>query len=163
MKHDHDIRKLIRSIVSSGNELLREAGRLFKPYGISAAQFNVLHLLAEAKVGMQQSDITRALVVDPSSTTYLIDRMEALGWIKRLADRTDRRVWLISMTPSGKKLHGSVAPLYEAALRETLRGLDQSRINPITEALVEIQRAASAAVESVLNQNTASSKDTARA
>jgi DNA-binding MarR family transcriptional regulator len=112
-------------------------------------QFNVLHLLADSG-GMRPSDLTEALVVDASSTTYLIDRMEALGWIRRLEDRTDRRAWQIVMTPEGRKLHARVAPLYEAALRETLRGLDPTRINPMAQALGEIQQAAHAAVGIVL-------------
>ena len=151
MKADNDIRRLTTAIVSSGNALLREAGRLFKPHGISAAQFNVLNLLADAPEGLRPSDLTEALVVDPSSTTYLMDRMEELDWLQRLEDKRDRRATLLLLTPAGREMHKRVAPLYAAALRETLRGLDTARIAPLADALVEIQQAAHAAVDSVLS------------
>lgn len=136
--------------MSTGNTLLREAGRLFKPHGISAAQFNVLNLLAEYPEGLRPSDLTQALVVDPSSITYVLDRMEDLGWLRRATDTVDRRAWRIVLTPQGCELHSRVAPLYVAALRQTLRSFAADRIEPLTHALSEIQNAAHAAVDSVL-------------
>ena len=150
IKLDTDIRQLTNAILASGNALLREAGRLFKPHGITAAQFNVLSLLSDAPAGLRPSELTQALVVDPSSTTYVIDRMEALGWLQRLDDQRDRRASLIKLTPAGKDLHAKVAPLYAAALRETLQSLDAARIAPLSAALSEIQQAAHAAVSTVL-------------
>lgn len=147
---DQDIRRLTSAIVSSGNALLREAGRLFKPHGITAIQFNVLNLLIDAPNGLRPSELTEALVVDASSTTYVMDRMEALGWLHRLRDKTDRRALLISLTPAGREIHARVAPLYDAALRETLRSLDATRISPLADALSEIQQAAHTAVTTVL-------------
>lgn len=145
-----DIGQLTNAIVSAGNALLQEAGRLFKPHGISAAQFNVLNLLADASGGLRPSDLTQALVVDPSSTTYVLDRMETLGWLRRADDHDDRRAWRIVLTPAGRKLHERVAPLYAAALQQTMRGLDATRLAPLADALGEIQHAAHAAVDSVL-------------
>jgi DNA-binding MarR family transcriptional regulator len=155
MKADMAIRRLTNAIVSSGNALLREAGRLFKPHGITAAQFNVLNLLADAPRGLRPSELTAALVVDPSSTTYVLDRMEVLGWLRRHADPRDRRATLIGLTAAGRKLHRRVTPCYVAALRETLRGLDGAKIVPLTAALGEIQQAAHAAVTTVLGASRA--------
>ena len=150
MNTENDIRRLTNAIVSTGNTLLREAGRLFKPHGISAAQFNVLNLLAESPEGLRPSDLTQALVVDPSSVTYVLDRMEELRWLRRATDAADRRALRIVLTASGRELHSRVTPLYVMALRQTLRSFDAGRIEPLTRALSEIQQAAHAAVDSVL-------------
>lgn len=130
--------------------LLREAGRLFRPHGLSAVQFNVLNLLAVEPDGLRPSDLTQALVVDPSSVTYVLDRMEALGWVRRATDDADRRAWRIVLTAAGRELYARVEPLYAAALRKTLEKFDAASIIPLTRALGEIQQAAHAAVESVL-------------
>jgi MarR family transcriptional regulator for hemolysin len=150
IKSEPDIRRLINAIVSAGNTLLREAGRLFKSHKITAAQFNVLILLSEAPEGLRASDLTAALVVDPSSITYVLDRMEARGWLRRAADHEDRRASRIVLTAAGRDLHGQVAPLYFAALQATLRGFAPDKIGPLTEALGKIQEAAHAAVDTVL-------------
>jgi DNA-binding MarR family transcriptional regulator len=150
IKTDTDIKLLTNAIVRSGSALLREAGRLFKPHRISAAQFNVLNLLADAPEGMRPSVLASELVVDPSSATYVIDRMEAMGWLKRADDGRDRRAWRIVLTAAGRALHRDVAPLYVSALREMLHGLDPGRVVALTAALDGIQQAASAAVNTVL-------------
>ncbi len=141
--------QLTNAILATANVLLQEAGRLFKPHGLTAVQFNVLNLLADAPDGLRPSDLTAALVVDASSTTYVLDQMEKRGWLRRREDAADRRAYRIGLTTGGRELHGRVAPLYRAALRRTVGGLDRSGIEAITAALRGIQTAARGAVETV--------------
>lgn len=141
---------LTNAIIATGNTLLREAGRLFKPHGVTAVQFNVLHLLSDVPDGLRPSDLTAALVVDASSTTYVIDRMETLGWLKRIDDKADRRAWRVVLTPAGRKRHAALAPLYLAALEEMLRRLRKTDVACVVAALGEIPTAARAAVDAAL-------------
>jgi DNA-binding MarR family transcriptional regulator len=150
MKSDKDVRRLTRAILASGNALLREAGRLFRPYNISAVQFNVLTLLAEAPAGLRPSELAAALVVDASSTTYVVDRMTAFGWLRRMDDRSDRRAWRIVLTPQGTKIHAEIAPVYLAALRAMLRSLDGTDLANLCESLEAVPQAARSAVDAVL-------------
>jgi DNA-binding MarR family transcriptional regulator len=147
-----EIRMLTSAIVSTGNALVREAGRLFKRHGISAVQFNVLNLLMGAPEGMRPTRLTEALVVDASSTTYVIDRMEALGWIKRTNDPRDRRANLIILTAAGRRMHAMASPSYFAALREMMGGLEPGHLNSLAHALAEIQAAAQKAVDAALSR-----------
>jgi len=143
-------KKLTNRIVSTGGALLRVAGELFRPHGITAAQFNVLNLLVDAPDGLRPSELAGQLVVDPSSTTYLVDQMEGKGWLKRTDDRADRRAWRVVLTAAGRKMHQRVEPDYVSALREMMRGLDPETIPALTKSLTEIQAAADAAVHKVL-------------
>jgi DNA-binding MarR family transcriptional regulator len=143
-------KELTNRIVASGGALLRLAGELFRPHGITAAQFNVLNLLVGAPEGMRPSELAGQLVVDPSSTTYLVDQMEAKGWLKRTDDRADRRAWRVVVTVAGRKMHQRVEPDYVAALREMMRGLGAADLPALTKTLTEIQAAADAAVHRVL-------------
>ncbi len=102
---------------------------------------------------MRPTSLTEALVVDASSTTYVIDRMESLGWIKRTEDRSDRRANLIVLTNAGRRMHSKVSPLYLAALREMLSGLDPERLSSMAKALAEIQATAHEAVDAVLSRD----------
>ena len=42
--------KLVHDIVATADLFLRESTRLFRPHGLTAAQFNVLNLLAAPEV-----------------------------------------------------------------------------------------------------------------
>jgi DNA-binding MarR family transcriptional regulator len=139
--------KLVHAILATGNRLIREAGRLFKPHGISAVQFNVLWLLAAAEDGLRPSELTAALVVDASSTTYVVDRMEALGWLKRRDDSADRRAWRIVLTPAGRKTYARVAAVYAAALQDVRRSLRGENPATLAASLERMGEAAPAAAD----------------
>ena len=150
MKAPVDPARLANAIIATGSTLLREAGRLFKPHGVTAVQFNVLHLLSDVPGGLRPSELTAALVVDASSTTYVMDRMETLGWLKRVDDKADRRAWRVVLTPAGQKRHAALAPLYFAALGEMLRRLRRTDVARVVAALEGIPAAAHAAVDAAL-------------
>lgn len=155
MKTDEELGRLTNAIVASGNALVREAGRLFKPHGITAVQFNVLALLADEPDGLRPSALTAALVVEASSTTYVLDRMEELGWLKRVKEEADRRAFRIVLTKSGCILHARVAPVYAAALRGMLASFESATIAPLADTLTSLQTAAHDAVDRVLAANAA--------
>ena len=137
---------LTNAVVTAANTLLREAGRLFKPFGLTAAHFNVLNLLHDVPDGLRPSDLAREMVVDPSSTTYVLDRMESSGWIRRVDDRSDRRVRRVRLTPAGRALHARVALHYEAALRAMLPAVGELALEPVLASVIGVQRAAAEAV-----------------
>lgn len=140
------MRTLTNAVVRSGSILQREAGRLFRPFGITAAHFNVLNMLAEDPAGVRATEITRYLVVDASSTTYTLDQLEELGWATRKRDTEDRRAIRIVLTPAGRKLHVKLLPIYRAALQELSTLLGAWDIN---SALPLLEKMPTAAVEAV--------------
>lgn len=147
------IKELTNAMVSGGNGLLREANRLFRPYGVTAAYFNVLNLLIDAPDGLRPSELTRSLVVDPSSTTYVLDQMEKRGWIKREREPSDRRAYRILIAAEGKRLHAQVAPLYQAALTEMSKGVSIRDVELVSKTILKIQHAAEAAIDRVIANN----------
>ena len=49
------------------------------------------------------TDLARGAGMSPQSMGELLDEMEALGYLRREADPTDRRAKLIAMTPLGEQ------------------------------------------------------------
>lgn len=144
------IQVFTRAALAGGNALVREADRLFKPFGITAAYFNVLTLLMREQAGLRPSELTRALVVDPSSTTYLLDRMEKRGWLRRSNDPRDRRALIIVLTPAGRELYGRAFPYFQTAqanLAELLGMKDPHEVIRILELLPQAAKAAIDAME----------------
>jgi DNA-binding MarR family transcriptional regulator len=53
--------------------------------------------------GKAIGELARELVCDPSTATWLVDRLERLGFAERNAKEHDRRVKLVALTTKGSK------------------------------------------------------------
>jgi MarR family transcriptional regulator, transcriptional regulator for hemolysin len=65
--------------------------------GMSGARCNVLiHLLRQG--GVNQAALARSLDIRPITLTRVLDRLEADGFVSRLADPADRRAHILALT-----------------------------------------------------------------
>ena len=119
----------------TANALWRESRRFFRPFGITEAQFNVLHLLGQKTEGMSQRELSDLLVVDRSNVTLLLDRMDKRGWIHRHDVPGDRRVYRVCLTSSGAKLWKRVLPSYQQAVETVTRKLSAREIQATLRVL----------------------------
>ncbi len=133
--------KLVHDIVSTADLFLRESTRLFRPLGLTAAQFNVLNLLAapDAERGLSQRELADMLVVDRSNVTGLIDRMEKAGWVKRADDPSDRRVYRVQLTSAGRRLWQKVAPAYADVVRQVTERLGERQMRDAVGLLATLR------------------------
>lgn len=138
MQSAHAVQFVIQTL-RTANTLLRESRRLFRPYGLTDAQFNVLNVLGINDAGLTQRELGDILVVDRSNVTGLLDRMEAAGWVRRAEVPGDRRAWRVRLTPGGRKLWREVAPLYEQAVVEAVRPIGAAGVRSATDALALLE------------------------
>ncbi len=109
--------EVVREVLLTADVFLRESRRLFRRHGLTAAQYNVLNLLATEVGGLSQRQLGDLLVVDRSNVTGLVDRLEKAGWVRREDDPRDRRIYRVSLTPLGRRLWGKIAPDYGRVVR----------------------------------------------
>ena len=131
---------LIAAVMATADAFMRESHRLFRPFGLTGAQYNVLNVLADRSTGMSQRELSEVLVVDRSNVTGLLDRMEKAGWVKREDDPEDRRIYRVSLTPAGRKLWAKVHPRYVAGAAALTRGLSQAQLTAGTELLRQLEK-----------------------
>jgi DNA-binding MarR family transcriptional regulator len=134
---------LTAAVMSTAEAFLRESQRLFRPYGLTAAQYNVLNILSDRSEGMSQRELSDELVVDRSNVTGLLDRMENAGWVRRSDHPSDRRVYQVVMTPSGRRLWERVHPLYQEAVAQITSKLSARRMRDCLKVLEQLESAAS--------------------
>jgi DNA-binding MarR family transcriptional regulator len=137
--------ELITAVMSTADAFLRESQRLFRPHGLTAAQYNVLNVLAGCAEGMSQRELGQVLVVDRSNVTGLLDRMEKAGWVKRSDDPEDRRVYRVSLTPAGRKLWSRVHPLYLESVTRVTSEISEARVKAGLQLLNALEQAAQSA------------------
>lgn len=95
---------LVLQILAAAQAIEKAGQRIFKPHGLSVAQFNALNLLSDQADGMCASDIAAALVVDPSNITGLLNRMNRAGLLKELENPDDGRQRLVTLSAKGRRL-----------------------------------------------------------
>lgn len=133
---------LVIQVLSAANVMVKESHRLFRPHGISEAQFNVLNVLGPAAAGLSQRELSEVLVVDRSNITGLLDRMEQGGWVRRTDHPSDRRVYVVTLTDAGRTLWQKVRPEYVAAVRRVTAALPGPEMKRALDTLRRLEESA---------------------
>jgi DNA-binding MarR family transcriptional regulator len=77
--------------------------------GIAFKQYFYLRALLEED-RISQIELSERVGMNRATVTSVVDTMEREGLVRRIADPNDRRVYLIALTPKGRKLR---APIME--------------------------------------------------
>lgn len=99
-------------------------GKALKPYNITQEQWTLLIRLW-VQDGIPQKELSERCFKDQSTTTRILDKLEVRGLIRRQADSTDRRVFLIYLTREGQEIRGLLIPIARQALAQALFGLSE--------------------------------------
>jgi len=95
---------LMLQVLATAQALEKAGQQLFRPHGLTVAQFNVLNLLSDQPDGMRASGLAGALVVDPSNVTGLLKRMNCAGLLQELASPHDGRQRIVTLSARGRRL-----------------------------------------------------------
>lgn len=91
------------ALYSSGHAFTRLYKPLLDPLGLTYPQFLAMMVLWEND-GRTVSEIGERLMLESSTLTPLLKRLESAGFIKRMRDRADERVVRITLTRQGNAL-----------------------------------------------------------
>lgn len=111
---------------------LRE--RLRKEFAITLPQFDVMAALARKEDGMTMTELSRMLMVSNGNVTGIIDRLAAEKLVLRQAPASDRRSFIVRLTPKGAAQFAVVARAHEGWVDELLGSFDAAQ----TEILIDM-------------------------
>ena len=103
-------------------------------HGLTMAEFAVLEALYH-KGDLLLGELQRKVLVSTGGITYLVDRLERKGLVRRLECRTDRRARFASLTEQGSQLIGRIFPEHTAWLERAVSGLTQAEQRTAVELL----------------------------
>ena len=96
--------KVLMAIIRAAEHFKRVHSSVFRNFGLSFPQYNVLRVLDASKNGQNKiSDVSRIMLVPGANITGLAKRLEKDGFIIKKSDPEDDRVTLLEITPKGKK------------------------------------------------------------
>jgi DNA-binding MarR family transcriptional regulator len=103
----HDLLKIDNficfALYSAGHAFTRLYKPLLEPLGLTYPQYLVMAVLWE-KDGRTVGEIGEKLLLESSTLTPLLKRLETAGMVRRTRDHDDERVVRIQLTPEGAAL-----------------------------------------------------------
>jgi MarR family transcriptional regulator, transcriptional regulator for hemolysin len=123
-----DVGRLLRTVFE----------RRVRSFGLTRAQWLVIARV-HRRPGLSQSEIADLLEIEKAPAGRLIDRMQAKGWLERRADRSDRRINRLHLTPKAKRLHGAIWPLAETTVDEALGDLSPEERRRLTALMTRVK------------------------
>ncbi|MEM8487454.1 MAG: MarR family transcriptional regulator [Bacteroidota bacterium] len=100
LQHQEVIISILRT-----NELFQyRFGQLFRKFGLSQPQYNILRILRGAGEQLPSLEIASRMINVVPSITNLIDKLERKGLVQRERSEKDRRVWFVGLTAEGLAL-----------------------------------------------------------
>jgi MarR family 2-MHQ and catechol resistance regulon transcriptional repressor len=103
--------KVLMGIVRVSELFKKRASEIFKNYGLTFAQYNVLRVLSSSDDGTNTvTNVSRIMLVTGANMTGISKRMERDGFLLRKRHPTDERVTLLEITPKGRQALHNIMP-----------------------------------------------------
>lgn len=115
------------------------------PPGMTPRHIHVIDALwqlEQSGAPVKVSDISDLLNVTRPGITKMISELEKIGAVRKLQDKTDRRVVRISLTESGRECYGFYVEQYQTWMAERISdsGIDSREIEAASELIGKIYR-----------------------
>jgi len=121
-------------IAKARNVLKNEFEKELKPYALTYAHRIILLRLSE-KEGLTQKVLAEDTYFEQSNLTLMLDKLESKRLVKRSAKVNDRRAYLITITPEGKKLRDLLLKMGEEVMDKALNGLTEKQKEELSNML----------------------------
>ena len=103
--------------------------------GLSVAKVSVLKVLVEAGDALPLGELAECQGCVRSNMTQLVDRLEADGLVRRVADANDRRIRRASLTPAGREAFEKGRRVMEELEQEVAKALRGSEAAALERTL----------------------------
>lgn len=128
------------SVARTFDQLHTELDAVFKQYGLTQQQYNVLRILRGAgEEGLPSLEIANRMVTRVPDITRLVDRMLKSELVVRRRCDKDRRVVWVMLTPKGRQLVERLQEPIETAHVEQMGHLDESELQSLIRLLEKVR------------------------
>ncbi len=126
-------------IVRTASLAAAVAGRIFRQYDLTEAQFNALFALKYKSRAITQVELGRRLVVTRATVTSVLDKLESKGYVERRDVPDNRRSYHVELTEAGRSLVDRVEPVYRDSIHYVLGYLDEDAMRQLIAMLEPVR------------------------
>ncbi|MDH4190503.1 MAG: MarR family transcriptional regulator [Betaproteobacteria bacterium] len=116
----------------------RQLNQALREHGLRVPEWRALAALA-ARGLMSMSELSDAASIDRTTLTRTVDRMQAAGWVTRVADDADLRVTRLALATAGERLFVRIRPIVERLNRAALAGLSDDSVYALRASLARMR------------------------
>lgn len=110
-------------------------GKLFRKYGVTASQYNILRILRGNDKPLPCLEIASQMIQAVPAITRLIDQLDQAGFITRERSIDDRRVVFVEITAKGRKVVKELDVPVEKLHDKLLSALTQNEAKELSRLL----------------------------
>jgi MarR family 2-MHQ and catechol resistance regulon transcriptional repressor len=133
-------------LMKAHRSLVRHATRSIEALDMCLSDFGILEALLH-KGPQPVRELRRRIDLTSGSMTTAIDRLETRHLVTRSDHATDRRAWVIHLTPEGEALITRVFAGHQEAMERAMCGLSKAERATLTDLLKRLGRAAEEQLE----------------
>ncbi len=115
--------------------------RDIKRSGLNRTEFGVLELLYH-KGSQPLQQIGGKVLMSSGNITYVVDKLEQKGLVRRRACTEDRRLVYADITDAGRQMIEEVFPEHTEVIRQAVDGLDEGEKMAVSALLKKLGKAA---------------------
>jgi DNA-binding MarR family transcriptional regulator len=131
--------KVLMAMVRAAEIFKRTHSAIFRNYGLSFPQYNILRVLDASRNGINRiSEVSRIMLVPGANMTGLTKRLEKNGFIIRKSDPKDERVTLLEITPKGKRTLKNIEQEKDRTTVIMLEGFSRQDIKGLLDNLKKL-------------------------
>jgi MarR family transcriptional regulator, transcriptional regulator for hemolysin len=124
----HDVARLLR----------RRFEQLSRNSGLTRSQWQVLAYL-ERNENIHQSGLAELLEVEPITLGRIVDKLQEFGLVERHPHPSDRRIWLLRLTPRAKPKLDELHRLGDDTRGEALQGISETDVQHLFKTLTTLK------------------------
>ena len=107
-----------------------------RPTGLTLADRSVVMVLGQF-VSMNSRQLSRAMDINPGTISVYIQRLIRKDLVQKTQQEDDRRHWLLSLTPAGKKVYRETLTGTVAYTRDFLASLSEAEKRTLHRLLLK--------------------------
>jgi MarR family 2-MHQ and catechol resistance regulon transcriptional repressor len=131
--------KVLMAIVRAAEIFRRNHSGIFRNYGLSFPQYNVLRVLEASRNGRNKiGDVSRIMLVPGANITGIAKRLEKDGFIIKKSDAADERVTILEITPKGKRTLKNIVKEKDERLELMLKSLSDNQKRELLDKIKRI-------------------------
>jgi len=131
---------VMRELVRAYQTFANYSDRHIRTLGLTSSQFDVIATLGGTS-GMSMGEVARKTLVTKGTLTGIVDRLEKKNLVRREVPESNRRSFIIVLTPEGQEIFNRAYPAHVAYLKERFERLDQAELERLRLLLAQLQEA----------------------
>lgn len=136
---DHKATEAAMNLVRTADLLVKRVADLLQPFDLSPSSGLVLSILADSEAPLSPNQIAERLIISRASVTSLLDSLERRGYIQRTPHSSDRRMLLIELTGSGRRIADEFRPIVHRQQTEWLSTIGEDDKDQLIHVLHRLQ------------------------